>query len=146
MNLELSVNTVNIIKESAQLVTANALSITENLYQIVFSKHPDISTFFDDAPTNQSSLLAEAISAYAVNIDNLMMLTPALEIIAQTHVRRNIQDTHYIIIGMAFIESLEVTLKEQATLEFLNAWREAYIYLSQILILMEKNIRLGETG
>lgn len=146
MSFELSADTINIIKNSAQLVSSNALSITEKLYEIVFKKHPDIKVLFDNAPTNQSSLLAEAVSAYAANIDKLIVLSPALNIIAHTHVKKNIKHAHYIIIGVAFIQALEITLKEKATLEFIDAWREAYIYLSDLLINMETYIRLEEVS
>ena len=140
MTKELSPCTIDIIKNTSCLIVSNAEVITKSLYDIVFKRYPEIRNLFANAPINQSSLLADAISSYAVNIERIKILTPALEVIARTHVRKNIKPVHYSIIGMAFIDALELSLKEKASLEFLDAWREAFIYLSNILIGMEKNI------
>lgn len=140
MNIELSNLTVNVIKQSATLVTSHAEVITSNMYTLLFKKYPHLEKLFENAPNNQNVILAEAISAYAMNIDKLHLFLPALEVIAYTHIRARIKAIHYPILGMIFIEALENTLGKKATLEFLDAWREAYKYLANVLINMEKEI------
>jgi len=142
--MQLSTKTIKIIKQSAHLVTANAEEITSQVYVTLFTKYPDIKKLFVNAPNDQFSILAEAISAYAVNIDKLYKLEPALDIIARTHVKENIKPLHYPTVGMVFIQALEDVLKENATIEFLDAWREAYKYLSYVLINMEDKLSSRE--
>lgn len=143
---ELSPGTVETIKKDIILITSHAEMITKNLYNLVFQKYPEIQNLFNDAPLNQSSLLSEAISAYAMNIDRLIILTPALKVIAHSHVIKSIKPVHYSIITVAFAEALEITLGEKASLKFIGAWREAFIYLSEVLINMQSNtsIQSGE--
>ena len=142
--MQLSTKTIKIIKQSAHLVTANAEEITSQVYVTLFTKYPDIKKLFVNAPNDQFSILAEAISAYAVNIDKLYKLEPALDIIARTHVKENIKPLHYPIVGMVFIQALGDVLKENATIEFLDAWKEAYKYLSYVLINMEDKLSSRE--
>ena len=136
----LSAKSINIIQNSAIIVTSNANEITKSLYKIIFTKYPDLSLLFEKVPENQKYFLADAISAFAINIDNLHILKPALNVIAQKHVKKNIKPIHYVMIGLAFVEALELTLKESASLEFIDAWREAFIYLSNTLVSIEKKL------
>lgn len=140
MQTELSNKTMAIIEDSAVLVTAKAYEISEYMYKILFEKYPEIKVLFQNAPQNQSSLVAEALSAYAVNIKKIHIFLPALEVIANTHVSVNIQKYHYTTLGIIFIQALEYILKKSATLEFLDAWREAYKYISNTLIRLEEEI------
>ncbi len=140
MQTKISSNSLSVIKNSAPLITANAHNITKKMYEILFIKYPDVKKLFLNAPDNQSSLVAEAISAYATNIENISVLLPALQVIADTHTTVKVQPHHYLLLGRIFIEALEIVLKELATLEFLDAWREAYKYIVNILINLEKKI------
>ncbi len=140
MKKQLSQKSIGIIKGSASLVTAQSTKITQRIYEILFTKYPQSKQLFKNAPENQYILLAEAISAYAVNIDKLHIFYPALEIIAQSHVKENIKPIHYPMLGMVFIEAIEDILGTLATIEFVDAWRESYQFLSDVLIEMETNI------
>lgn len=140
MNVNLSQQSINIIKDSALLITANATQITSTMYTMLFEKHPHFEELFKDAPDNQYMILAEALSAYAVNIDNLQRLQPALKVIAVAHVKADIQAFHYPMLGIIFIQALEQSLGDKATIEFIDAWREAYKHISNILIDLEKGL------
>ena len=140
MEKKISQESITIIKQTASLVTEHAIDITTNMYQLLFSKYPHMKNLFSNAPDNQNVILAEAISAYAVNIDNLKIFTPALEVIAYSHVKENIQAIHYPILGIIFIQALEKSLGSLATLEFIDAWREAYKVVAEILIEMEREM------
>jgi len=137
---ELSKETINIIKNSAHLVTVHANEITTEMYTLLFSKHPNIKHFFENAPKNQYMILAEALSSFAMNIDNLQLFKPVLKSIARTHTRVKIKPVHYPLLGMILMDAMEKTLGDKATVEFLDAWREAYKFLSITLIDMEKEI------
>ncbi|MCL4157587.1 UNVERIFIED_CONTAM: hypothetical protein GTU68_018391, partial [Idotea baltica] len=41
------------------------------MYDILFEKYPETKALFSGAPEDQPKVLAGAVSAYAMNIDNL---------------------------------------------------------------------------
>ncbi len=142
MRKQLSLRAIQIVKSSAELITLNDTKITTRMYEILFSKYPKVKIIFKDAPQDQYMKLAEIISAYAVNIDILEKLEPALMVIAKAHVRLNIQPAQYPMIGMVLMQAMEEVLGEKATPEFMDAWREAYKSISYVLIEMEKELYL----
>ena len=140
MQNTLSQKSIDIIKASAELITANDIAITQRMYQLLFSKYPNFKIFFKDAPQNQYMRLAEALSAYAINIEKLHILRPALALIARTHVKVKIKPSQYPIIGMVLMQAIEDVLGERAEIALIDAWREAYKHISWVLIEMEKEM------
>lgn len=140
MKPNLSSSAIKIIKESASLITNNDTKITLRMYEILFDKYPQLEKLFEHAPDDQYMRLAQAVSSYAINIDRIHIFMPALKIIAITHVREDIKPFHYPLVGRAFIESVEDILGERASIEFIDAWREAFRYISDILIEMEEEL------
>ena len=140
MNNTLSQKSIDIIKNSAELITANDIAITQKMYHLLFSKYPNLEELFKNAPDNQYMKLAEALSAYAVNIEKLDVLRPALALIARTHVKVDIKPSHYPIIGIVLMQAIEETLGERASIELIDAWREAYKHISGVLINIEKEM------
>ena len=136
----LSPKTIKIVKESAELITTNDTKITKKMYSILFEKHPNFQVFFKDAPANQYMKLAEALSAYAINVEKLHILRPALSVIAREHVRVKIKPVQYPIIGMALIQAIEDVLGDTASLELIDAWREVYKHIANVLIEIEKEM------
>ena len=139
MTKTISKRNINIIKNSASLITRNAPQITKRMYEILFDKYPHIKPLFADQPEDQYMKLADALSAYAINIDKLHIFTPALMVIAQKHVETNIKAGHYPIIEEVLLEAIQGTLKSVDN-DFIEAWREAYGYLSHVLIEMETEL------
>lgn len=134
----LSPQSISIIKSTAELVTANDSKITKRMFEILFSKYPHIENLFADMQEDQYMKLAEILSAYAINIEKIEKLRPALLVIAQKHVDLNIDPVHYPMIGMVLMQAMEETLGKEASIEFMDAWREAYQVIGNILIDMEK--------
>nr|WP_318656189.1 globin domain-containing protein [Roseomonas sp. SXEYE001] len=89
---------------------------------------------------SQPKALAMAVLAYAQNIDNLGVLSAAVERIAQKHVGLNILPEHYPYVAEALLGAIKDVLGEAATPEILDAWGEAYWFLADILIGRERQI------
>lgn len=140
MKKELSSKTIEIIKSTGGIVVANAPEISIKMFEILFSRYPDIEKLFAFQSRDQYMVLAESLSNFIVNIEKIDKLTPALDTIAVVHVEHNIYPEHYPLVGMALMSAMEDILKDTATLEFVDAWREAYKYLSDILIEMEEKM------
>lgn len=79
MNNSLSKQTIAIIKNSAELITQNDVEISIKMYERLFSKYPELQKLFEDRTPQQYMRLAETLSAYAINIDRIDRLRPALE-------------------------------------------------------------------
>lgn len=138
--MSLSKKTIEIIKATAAPVAANAEAITTRMYEILFQSHPETKVFFKDADPDQHKKLATAVSAYAANIDNLDVLSKAIEKMATTHVSVKVQPEHYPIVGVSLLSAVKDVLGDAATDEVLEAWKEAYFFLADVLIAREKEL------
>lgn len=136
----LSGKTVEIVKATAPVVAKNAEAITKTMYEILFEKYPQTKELFKNASSDQHKKLAGAVSAYAANIDNLAVLTIAVEKMAESHVGANVKPEHYPIVGECILEAIGKVLGEAATPEIVEAWKEAYFFLADILINREKEL------
>jgi len=131
-------NTKEIIKLTAPLVKEKRDEVTETMYKILFEKYPQTKVLFKDATDDQPKKLANAIYAYAANIDNLENLTKGIETMVNAHVKTNIMPEHYPMVKDALLNSFSEVLGDACTTEVQNAWSEAYDFLAEVLISKEK--------
>ncbi len=139
----ISENTIAIVKSTAPILAEHGETLTRHFYQRMFTHNPEVAPFFN--PANQKAgkqqrALADAIVAYAANIDNLEVLGSAVELIAQKHASLLIKPEHYPIVGANLLASIREVLGEGATDAVIEAWGEAYGFLADILIGREKQI------
>ena len=66
---------------------------------------------------------ASAVSAYAANIDNLGVLSKAVEKMATTHVRVKVKPEHYPLVGVSLLGAIKDVLGDAATDEVIEAWQ-----------------------
>ncbi len=140
--------TIAIVKSTAPILQEHGEILTKHFYKRMFSHNPEVAPFFN--PSNQFSgsqqrALANAICAYAANIDNLEVLGGAVELIAQKHASLRIKAEHYPIVGENLLASIREVLGEGATDDVINAWAEAYGFLANILIGRETQIYKEQT-
>lgn len=140
LQLSLSKRTIEIIKATAVPVAANAEAITTRMYEILFQTYPQTKELFKNSDPEQHKKLAGAISAYAANIDNLSVLSKAVEKMAQTHIRVKVLPEHYPMVGVSLLQAVKDVLGDAATDEVIDAWSEAYFFLADILIKREKEL------
>ncbi|MCA9115445.1 MAG: NO-inducible flavohemoprotein [Planctomycetaceae bacterium] len=139
----LSPRTMEIVRATAPAVAPLAETITRRFYQRMFEGNPEVKAFFNQAHQHsggQQKALAGAICAYASNIDNLEILGPAVELIAQKHCSLGIQPEQYPIVGKHLLAAIRDVLGDAATDEVLAAWGEAYGLLAEICIGREAEI------
>ena len=136
--MSLSPKTIAIVKATAAPVAQNSEKITARMYEILFSDFPELESLFEGADSEQHKKLASAVSAYAANIDNLSALSKAVMKMASTHASKNVKAEHYPMVGLSMLKAIKDVLGDAATDEVLEAWKEAYFYLADILIAREK--------
>lgn len=139
----LSSATLSVVRATAPALAEHAQSITKRFYQLMLSEHPELWAYFNPAHQQsgrQSMALANAIVAYATHIENLGVLLPAVELIAQKHCSLGVQPEHYPIVGKYLLRAIRDVLGEAATDDVLTAWGEAYQLLADLLIEREAAI------
>ncbi|MGV1795092.1 NO-inducible flavohemoprotein [Rhizobium sp. A37_96] len=143
MSETLSEKTKSIVRATVPALAAHGTTITAAMYKRLF-QDPAVRELFNQSNQGeggrQTKALAQAILAYAQNIDNLAALGPAVERIAQKHVGLHILPEHYPHVATALLGAIKDVLGDAATDEILAAWGEAYWFLADILIGREKQI------
>ena len=136
-------NTIDIVKSTAPVLQEHGETLTRHFYQRMFSHNPEVGPFFNQANQaegTQQRALAGAICAYAANIDNLEVLGGAVELIANKHASLMIKPEHYPIVGENLLASIKEVLGDGATDDVINAWAEAYGFLTDILVGREEQL------
>lgn len=139
----MSQNTIDTVKSTAPILQEHGETLTKHFYQRMFSHNPEVGPFFNSANQSQGTqqrALAGAICAYAANIDNLEVLGDAVELISNKHASLMIKPEHYPIVGENLLASIKEVLGDGATDDVINAWAEAYGFLTDILVGREKQI------
>ena len=138
--MSLSQQTIDIVKATAAPITVNSEAITTRMYEILFANYPETEMLFQNAAPDQHKKLAGAVAAYAANIDNLDVLSKAVENMAQKHVNTMVRPEHYSMVGLSLLEAVKDILGDAATNSVIEAWKEAYFFLADILIAREKEL------
>src|SRR5690606_21699358 len=132
----LSAQTIAPVKATVPALAEHGPAITKAMYARLFQDE-HIRALFNHANQGEGGAqlhaLAGAIVAYALNIDNLEVLLPVVERIAQKHVGYDILPEHYPYVARALLGAIGEVLGDAATEEIVNAWGEAYWFLAEIL-------------
>ncbi|OUR90615.1 hypothetical protein A9Q81_19220 [Gammaproteobacteria bacterium 42_54_T18] len=139
----LSTETIAIVKSTVPLLEEHGQAITSCFYENLFAENPDLKNIFNQVNQTrgeQPRALADAVLAYAQNIDNLEVLLPAVERIAHKHASLGIQANQYPIVGKNLLAAIQTVLGLPSDHPALTAWSEAYNILANIFIDAEETI------
>ena len=129
-----------IIKATAPVLKEHGEAITTAMYKVLFEKYPETQELFKNADPDQHKKLANAVYAYAANIDQLENLGKGIEQMASVHVKTNVLPEHYPMVGDALLQAIKTVLGDAATDEVMAAWEEAFGFLAGVLINREKEL------
>jgi nitric oxide dioxygenase len=132
-----------IINATVPVVGAHAREITDCFYPLMFDRYPEVKAYFNQTHQEQGGqrqALANAVVAYAKNIERLDALGDAVSLIAQKHCSLNIMPEHYPIVGECLMAAIGEVLGDAVTPEVADAWGAAYQQLANILIGVEASI------
>ena len=139
-----------IVTTTVPLLESGGEALVHHFYQTLFQDYPQVVPFFNQANQQgggQHRALANAILAYAKNIDRLEALGPLVATIINKHVSLQIHAEHYPFVGASLLKAIrEVLGAEIATDAVIEAWGAAYGQLADILIGAEKSIYASQAS
>jgi nitric oxide dioxygenase len=120
---------IDIVKSTVPVLEQNGEKITTRFYQLMFGAHPELLNIFNHANQKQGRqqrALAGAVYEAAKHIDDLSVILPVVNQIAQKHRSLGIKPEHYPIVGKYLILAIKDVLGDAATDEIIDAWKDAY--------------------
>ena len=139
----LSDATISTIKATAPVVAPRAKDITTAFYRTMFENNPEVLAFFNknhQKHGTQPQALADAVVAYASNIDNLGALDGAVTKIAHRHCALSVLPGMYPIVHDNLMLAIAEVLGDAVTPEIGAAWSNAVNALAEILIGKEEEL------
>lgn len=131
------------VKATVPVLREHGVLLTTHFYRRMLEGNPELRNIFNQAHQargRQQKALAEAVLAYAENIENPAVLLPAVKFIASKHATVGIRAEHYPIVGRHLLASIKEVLGEAASDELLEAWGAAYGQLADLMIEVESGI------
>lgn len=138
----LSVQQIKLVQSTIPVLRENGAVLTAYFYQRMLKNSPELKEVFNmghQRSGGQAKALADAVLAYAENIEQLELLGDAVQHIVSKHVSLNIQPAQYEIVGENLLYSISEVLNIQMDSDLIVAWGEAYQQLADILIEAEKS-------
>jgi nitric oxide dioxygenase len=139
----LSPTTIATVKSTAPVLAEHGFTIIQRFYERLFQSHPELQNLFNmrhQQSGEQQRALAGAVLAYAMHVDNLPALGPAVARITHKHASLCVQPGHYQVVGEHLLAAIKEVLGDAATDDIVGAWAEAYQALADIMIKTEAGL------
>jgi len=139
----LTQKTIDTVKATAPVLAEHGYAIIQRFYTRMFEAYPELKNLFNmrhQERGEQQRALAQAVYAYATNIDNLDALQSAVSRITHKHASLCVKAEQYPIVGQNLLAAIKEELGSAATDEIIAAWAEAYQELADILIRVETEL------
>ncbi|HHA9934610.1 TPA: globin domain-containing protein [Staphylococcus aureus] len=133
----------DIIKQTVPLLKEKGTEITSIFYPNMFKAHPELLNMFNQTNQKrgmQSSALAQAVMAAAVNIDNLSVIKPVIMPVAYKHCALQVYAEHYPIVGENLLKAIQDVTGLEEHDPVIQAWAKAYGVIADVFIQIEKEI------
>ncbi|HHA0397015.1 TPA: globin domain-containing protein [Staphylococcus aureus] len=133
----------DIIKQTVPLLKEKGTEITSIFYPKMFKAHPELLNMFNQTNQKrgmQSSALAQAVMAAAVNIDNLSVIKPVIMPVAYKHCALQVYAEHYPIVGENLLKAIQYVTGLEEHDPVIQAWAKAYGVIADVFIQIEKEI------
>jgi hemoglobin-like flavoprotein len=135
-NMSLTPDQVKLIKATVPVLKEHGTAITSHFYGLLLKENPSLNGIFNQSNQktgHQAGALAGSLYAYASHIDDLGVLSPAVEKICHKHASMYVQPEHYDVVGTYLLRAMGDVLGEALTPEILEAWGQAYWQLANIV-------------
>lgn len=141
--MSLTPEQIDLVKATVPVLREHGVALTSYFYNRMLTGNPHLKEVFNlghQRSGAQARSLANAVLAYAENIENPAVLAPVIELIAHKHVSLEIQAPDYDIVGTNLLHSISEVLNISMDSPLIEAWAAAYQQLATVFINAEKAI------
>ena len=115
-----------LLKESWGYVEDRADDLANNFYARIFLEDPSLRELFPVAMTEQRTRWVQSLVSIIQMVDDPDSLEGYLSALGRAHRRFHVEPQHYGVVGVALMASLREYAGDRWTIEYDQAWRDAY--------------------
>jgi nitric oxide dioxygenase len=125
---------IDLVRKSWDLVAGDPDGLAALFYRRLFAAAPGVRPLFPAEMQEQGRKLVQMLATAVANLDRLDAVRPAVEALAQRHVRYGALPEHYPVVGEALLAALDDGIGPQLSAETIEAWAAAYAALSGVML------------
>ena len=126
---------VELLEQSFDEIKPHANEFVGSFYENLFTANPEAQPLFDT--TDMEAQKKKLLSSLVLVVENLRkpdVLNGALRGLGARHVKYGALPEHYPLVGSALLTTFEQYLKEDWTPQVKQAWIDAYVAISDIML------------
>src|SRR4051812_2758487 len=127
-------NLSQILKESWTLVEEQQDKLASYFYARMFLSNPDLRDLFPIQMDVQRARLLGAIVTAVQTVDDPERFDEYLRSLGRDHRKFHVAPEHYDTVGSALIEALRTFAGQEWSVEYDQAWRDAYAVIAKKMI------------
>jgi NAD(P)H-flavin reductase/hemoglobin-like flavoprotein len=127
-------NLARLLKESWTLVEEQQDRLAGYFYARIFLHHPQVRDLFPVTMDVQRARLLGAIVTAIQNLDDPERFEEYLRSLGRDHRKFYVEPAHYDVVGRALMESLRMFAGEQWSIEYDQAWSDAYAVIAKKML------------
>ena len=126
---------IDALEASFDQVAARGDELVESFYERLFTVAPGVRPLFAGTDLKrQKGMLLAALVLLRNSLRDLESVTPKLRDLGARHVRYGALPEHYPIVGEVLIASMAEIAGEAWTVEYEQAWTEAFAVVSEAML------------
>ncbi len=127
-------NLSQLLKESWSLVEEHQDRLAGHFYARLFLSNPQLRDLFPVTMDVQRGRLLGALVTAVQTIDDPERFDSHLRSLGRDHRKFHVERSHYELVGRALLDALRTLSGERWSLEYEQAWRDAYDAIAQRMI------------
>jgi len=127
-------NLSKLLKESWTLVEEYQDKVAGYFYARIFLSHPQLRDLFPVQMDVQRARLLGAIVTAVQSLDDPERFDEYLRSLGRDHRKFHVNPEHYDVVRVALLEALRTFAGEQWSIEYDQAWRDAYDVIARKMI------------
>lgn len=123
-----------LLKESWSLVEEHQDKVAGYFYARMFLSYPDLRDLFPVHMDVQRSRLLNAIVTAVQTLEDPEKFDEYLKALGRDHRKFHVEPEHYEVVGGALIEAMRSYAGEQWSVEYDQAWADAYAKIASVML------------
>ena len=123
-----------LVKSTWNYVILRSQEAGETFYQRLFEIAPHLKPMFKGNTKEQARKLMSMVTLIVTKLEKLDDIMQEIKYLAIRHVKYQVEEKHYDLVGQSLLWTLENGLKDKWTNEVAEAWTKVYTILSNAMI------------